>query len=101
MGNFLTRFEDEIVLESSLHVPTYAAAQCEAQYGFTRLPSAPSLTAVDSSAIEKGLMGLLAPGENSPKESKRSLAVCLATPYETDTEETVRSRSAAITNVNR
>lgn len=95
----LPSLQQEIQLESTMHVSGLAAAQCEARYGFLPgLASAPSLEAnQDSSADGRKSAGAEFFSAPSLGDSK-SLAACLATPSEPVENTLARVRLVASYN---
>lgn len=75
LTEFLGAVENEIALESSLHVSTIQALPCEAEFGAHLLRVAPSHHSSDSSSYISGF-------EQLPSPKLKSLAACLATPTE-------------------
>eukprot|EP00798_Chlamydomonas_sp_ICE-L_P009495 gene9495-32478_t len=92
----LQRIENEVVLESSLHVTSFQAVECAAQFGFAGvelsptqglarvgLPSAPDLYQGGGKS-SRSLLTMLQGKNGLDQESAMSLAACLASPSEAE-----------------
>ena len=102
-------FENEVELESSMHVTWFSSMQCEAAYGFPQLQSAPNLQT--SAPAGTGILGLPSLPQSALTiqhanssvnwpESPRALAACLATPIEPPTELPERPQNRLISTSN-
>eukprot|EP00798_Chlamydomonas_sp_ICE-L_P009494 gene9494-32477_t len=104
----LQRIESEVVLESSLHVDSFHAVECEAQFGFAGmelpptqglarlgLPSAPDLYQGGHKS-SRSLLTMLQGQDGLHRESDRSLAACLTSPSEA---EEAHEASARLTSL--